>query len=198
MSQNLKVEQTTNEHSGSPKTAKHISTSYSKREDRLHFGFTMADDTVLSAWITRRTANSLVGALVREVERDPELLGVTALDGSVAAKYAATSAVKSFTQYAARIAKQQITPKTPPSRPNYTPGGLCTHIQLTQNRIGCVLVFSLSVAGTRSCKTKLNFTKIRNFIDALHTLFMSAGWPTDEFPAWVTTASQPAGSLSLN
>lgn len=198
MSQEIKNPQAPSQWSDEIRTAKHISASYSRLEDRLHFGFTMADGSPLGAWVTRRTADKLVSALVGEVERDPKILGTTARRGAVGAGSAAASAMRSFAQEEARIDKKQNTPKTPPPRPEYAPDGLCTHIRLVQNRGGCVLAFSLSAASVGSCKVSLNFTKIRNFIDALHTLFQSAGWPTDDFPAWVTAPPQLADTLSLN
>lgn len=147
-----------------------ITTTYSESEDRLRLaGQDAAGATTAVLWLTQRLTNRLVRALTQWLEGEK--------GGALAA--AAPDLRQAWAQETAR---RQLQPSAPVPVTRDVPGTLVASVDLTRD--GKHYTIGFRQADTTSTLA-LSSTELRQWLGILRSLYLTAGWPLADWPAWM-------------
>ena len=160
-----------------------FSLAYDAAEDRLTCDTEDQSGATTRLWLTQRLCRGLLPALLPMLQK--------AVRQEVAPEH--QSALQSFEQAAALSAFGKL----PPVRARAeTVVGLVRAVHIQPAQTGLTLTFDFAADGHRTLA--LTFAEVRQMLAVMHRLQSVAGWPLDQWPAWITGGGDGAPAAALN
>lgn len=155
-----------------------FSLAYDTAQDRIAWDAEAVDGAATRLWLTQRLCKAVVKALTPMIQ--------------TSATPQHQAAVQSWEQAAAVAALGQ-TPAVKVS--DETPSGLVGAVHLTP--AGSSITVAFDFAAGQSLSIVMTPVALRQTLAVLHRLHVSAGWPTDEWPAWLAApAAAPTDAVN--
>jgi hypothetical protein len=162
---------------------KRFSISYSPEEDRLVCDTEDVSGDTTRLFLTQRLCRVLIPAILPMLQK--------AQNGAAPVEHQA--AVQSFEQAAALANFGKLPPVKPKTE---TLVGLITTAHLTPTPTGINL--ALEFGGGQQRVLGLTFAEVRQMLAVIHRLHITAAWPLDQWPAWITGEAEAAPRAALN
>jgi hypothetical protein len=157
-----------------------ITLSYDASEDRIHIASRLDDDRAVRLWITQRLARRLVTALANHLEKAEAIPLASVREAMMAQEQA--QAVSSIKPQPAVQAEADA------------PVHLVSNITLRLSAEKMELQFDSTL--DYAPKVLLDRTLVRQWLSMLHRQFVTAEWPLDVWPLWLTEAGPQASAAA--
>ena len=164
---------------------KKFTTKYNPHQDRLCIDGQSARGEVVSLWLTYRLMRHLIPLLINLVTPAADAQD----KASTLAEWAMSSAKAQQKPEAA--VTRLVVPNGPRADAPTPVSWLVSSVELKSSPKRAILVFSL-LANKPVATIELSPEHLRQWLSIVYRLWVGAGWPTNEWPAWVKETEKPA------
>lgn len=155
---------------------------YDPTEDRIAWDMEDTEGAGTRLWLTQRFCRALIGALAPMIAAPVTAAADTAPDAGYRETLQTWEQAAAMSEFG-KVPAVRHTPKATAALVN------TVHLQPE----GEDLTFVFEFGDRQQRRVAVSRTALRQTLQVLHRLHTAAGWPTDEWPAWITETEAAAG-----
>ena len=158
------------------RTISRISTTYSKREDRLLLSALDMGGASVKLWLTRRLLTDLIPALIELIEETVPK----------EAPAAARPAMQAMEQTKADLQRKRMKPvRAEPAGEEH----LVINVRLRASKKSVAVIFMWGDDEAEQVGLGIDRTRLRQWLRIFHEAYGRANWPMDIWPEWFDEAA---------